>query len=462
MINIKCCLSSHIDVIITAPGDFASIVHDPKYEYVLSFEFKVPNKNDDFLQGMNSILRNEGKGVSQSTQDGFPKQLQWFKNDTITSDLRLKATQFITFAKANSESERVKFIASDKSEDDVDSNKGADLLLYKNGVPSVFEPPSQPGKPLAINVTHESIHLKWNPPQYGVTSIKYYTVLYRPTDASEDWGWKTQKTKQKETSMTINQLASETKYSFKVCAECECGLSGESELTEIKTFPSVEVLLIGKIGSGKSMLGNLLIEDKKFKENSGLSTATDDSQVASCTVNIDDDYFTMHVIDTPGLADVVRENEEIFAKIAQKIPVPIQNGKPIIHTMIYVLSAAHPFTRDDVAILDYFAKAGDKLWSYTMLVITNANDYGQTKYEQEHTFRQLLKSSKCPDAIKNLFDKIENRFVFVDSKNSNPQETQEARLEILKTIQQLSSENDGGYTAEFFFDAKNLGKICKR
>ena len=389
--------------------------------------------------------------------------MQWFKNVIITSDLRLKATQFTTFAKANSENKRVKFIASDKSEDDiVASNKGADIILYQKGVPSVFEPPSQLEKLTAINVTHESIHLKWNPPQYGVTSIKCYTVLYRPTDASEDCGWKTQKTKQKETAITIDQLASETKYSFKVCAECECGLSGESELIEIKTFRSANLLLVGKIGSGKSALGNLLIEEKKFKENSGLSAATDDSQVGSCTVNIDDDNFTMHVIDTPGLADVVRENEEIFAKIAKKIPVPIQNGKPIIHTMIYVLSAAHPFTRDDAAILDYFAKAGDKLWSYTMLVITNANDYGQTKYEQEHTFRQLLKSSRCPDGIKNLFDKIENRFVFVDSKNSNPQETQEARLEILKTIQQLSSENDGGYTAEFFFNAKNLGKICKR
>ena len=451
MINIKCCLSSHVGVIIAAPGDCASIILDLKYEYVLSFDFKVPKKNDDFLQGMNSILRNEGKGVSQSTQDGFPKQLQWFNNDTITSDIRLKATRFTTFAKANSESERVKFIARDKSEDDVDSNKGADLLLYKNGIPSVFEPPSQPGKPLASNVTHESIHLEWNPPQFGVTSIKYYTVLYRPTDASEGVRWKTQKTKQKETSMTINQLASETKYSFKVCAECDCGLSSESELTEIKTHRSVKVLLIGKTGSGKSALGNLLIEDKKFKENSGLITATDNSQVESYTVNINGDYFKMHVIDTPGLADVVQENEEILAEIAKTIRVPIQNGKPIIHTMIYVLSATYCFTRDDVAILDYLAKADDKIWSCTMLVITHANDYGQTKYEQERTFRQLLKSPRCPDALKNLSNKIENRFVFVDSKSSNPQETQEARLEILKTIQQLSSENDGGYIAEFFF-----------
>ena len=456
MIDIKCHLSSHVGVIIAAPGDFASIVLDPKYEYVLSFEFKVGKKNDEFLQGMNSVLRND---VSQSTRDGFPKQLQWFKNVTITSDLRLKATQFITFAKANSENKRVKFIASDKSEDDVvANNKGADIILYQNGIPSVFEPPSQLEKLTATNVTHESIHLKWSPPQYGVTSIKCYTILYRPTDASEDWGWKTQKTKQKETAITIDQLASETKYSFKVCAECECGLSGDSELTEIKTLRSVNVLLIGKIGSGKSTLGNLLIKDKKFKEKSGFSTTTDDSQVGSCIVSVDDDNFTMHIIDTPGLADVVRENKEIFVKIAKTIPVPIQNGKPIIHTMIYVLSAAHPYTRDDAAILDYFAKAADKIWSYAMLVITNANNYGQTKYEQEQTFRQLLKSSKCPDALKNLFDKIENRFVFVESKSSNPQEIQETRLEILKTIQQLSSGNDGGYIAEFLFDAKNLGK----
>ena len=437
------------------PSDFPLAINDMTYDYVLSFEFKVVKRNDSFLQSMLSYLRKQNVSIDTSTQDGSSRQ--WFRSAEIIKDLRVKVELFTTFAKAN-EKKSVKFIVHSNSEvgtdDGIHGNKGADIVLYQNGSPTEFEPPSQPGKPSAI-VTHQSVHLKWSPPQYGVASIKCYTVLYRPTDASEDWEWKTQKTKQEETAITIEQLASETKYSFKVCAECECGLSGDSELTEIKTLRSVKVLLIGKAGSGKSTLGNLLIQEKKFNETCDFSVATGDAEIGDCPVDINNDHFMLNIIDTPGLADTIQIDRDVLAKIAKGIRLLVQDGGPAaIHTIIYVLSASDRFTKSNETIVKYFAKEGSNFWSHAMLVITNASRYGKTKHEQQQSLKKQMRHPNFPRVLSTLFEKIENRIVFVESKSTNDEEIQAARSEILTVIQEMSSQEDGGYVHDVIAKAK--------
>ena len=446
--------------IASTPGDFPSAINDTTYDYVLSFEFKVVKKKDNFLESMLSYLRKHDVSIDHSTQDDSSNK--WFISPEIIQDLRLKLKQFTTFAEANYEKKSVKFIVRNNSEvgsegtdDGIPINKGADIILYQNGSPTEFEPPGQPGKPSAINVTHESIHLRWNPPQYGVTSIKCYTVLYRPTDASEGVRWKAQKTKQEETSMTIKQLASGTNYSFKICAECECGLSGESEHTEIKTHRSVKVLLIGKAGSGKSTLGNLLIKERKFKESCDFSVATGDAEIGDCPVDINNDHFTLHIIDTPGFADATQIDRDVLGKIAKGIRLLIQDGGPAaIHTIIYVLSASNRFTKSDETIMEYFAKESSNFWSHAMLVITNASRYGKTKYNQQQSLKEQRSDPNCPRVLNTLFEKIENRIVFIESKSTNDEEIQAAQLEILTMIQEMSSQEDGGYVHHVITEAK--------
>ena len=104
-----------------------------------------------------------------------------------------------------------------------------------------FEPPSQPReKPVAIDISHEKIHLTWKQPEFGTNSIKHYTVLYRTITSDKEW--REQKTEKAVTSITIHQLAPETKYIFKVRAECDCGFSQESEDSDpIETKPPPHV-----------------------------------------------------------------------------------------------------------------------------------------------------------------------------------------------------------------------------
>lgn len=213
-----------------APGDLDAALSDTTCDHILSFEFKVIKESESasFLKNMFSFLR-IGE-TSSDIQDGSSSK-PWFKTAVIR-DLRIKAKNFSAFAKANFGSKEVKFIATDSSEDDgaTDSSKGAIIVHYEFGVSSgEYDLPTQPTQPLATSVHHDNIQLEWKAPQYGSASVKCYKVSY----SSIPNKWIIQKTKRGDTAITVNQLTPETKYVFKVNAECELGYSEESESSDV-------------------------------------------------------------------------------------------------------------------------------------------------------------------------------------------------------------------------------------
>ena len=80
--------------------------------------------------------------------------------------------------------------------------------------------------------------------------------------------------------------------------------------------------------------------------------------------------FTIHVIDTPGLADINEEDSTQLDEIAKGIRLVVENGTPSIHTMLYVRSAAGRFGREDKVILQYFDEQNVTFWSRVGLIIT--------------------------------------------------------------------------------------------
>ena len=95
---------------------------------------------------------------------------------------------------------------------------------------------SRPAKPTASKVTHNSTHLKWSAPIPGIERVKFYSVLYRRVDISAKW--QTTKTQDSQTEVTVSGLTANAGYCFKVRAECEDGISLNSELSDlIQTSP---------------------------------------------------------------------------------------------------------------------------------------------------------------------------------------------------------------------------------
>ena len=89
--------------------------------------------------------------------------------------------------------------------------------------------PGRPGKPHATNVTHNSLVLSWEKPQYGADSVQSYTITYRARN-DPPGRWITQSVTQTSQSQLehaeLTHLAAETVYHFKVRADNETEVSG--------------------------------------------------------------------------------------------------------------------------------------------------------------------------------------------------------------------------------------------
>ena len=109
--------------------------------------------------------------------------------------------------------------------------------------------PSEPGKPKASKVSHNSVELEWTKPEQGAHNVTSYSVLYRlisdPADTAnchppDQWAEQTCTME----SSTVCNLNAETTYIFKVRVHCEIGVSEESETSNpIKTKPSLALKL---------------------------------------------------------------------------------------------------------------------------------------------------------------------------------------------------------------------------
>ena len=226
------------EIEFVAPHDLDGIIHNfLKYDSVLCFSFPVIGEDDAYLQCLSDYLQTPR--VRQRFDNAVPQQ--WHEDTTIVRDMRSQAKQFTSFFEANKTQPRTKFIVSSCAKME-SSDKGAVTILFNAvGIPEKFFPTSQPGKPIPIKVTNDSIQLAWDSPKHGAESVKSYTISYsKKDDPTEQWAVKT--TDGSENTIMFTPLAPKTKYRFKVHAQCNVGRTLESELSDpIETILDSEV-----------------------------------------------------------------------------------------------------------------------------------------------------------------------------------------------------------------------------
>ena len=89
----------------------------------------------------------------------------------------------------------------------------------------------KPGKPRALNVTHDSIQLEWTKPERDFDSITSYAILYRST-YDPPYQWTMLRHASTEERVVVLQLLENVTYHFQVHPQFEAGIGLESEVSD--------------------------------------------------------------------------------------------------------------------------------------------------------------------------------------------------------------------------------------
>ena len=95
-------------------------------------------------------------------------------------------------------------------------------------------PISQPGKPCASEVTHNSVILQWAKPERGADIVRHYIIFYSSIHGSAGSHHTPDASKKQAPFEVVNiqNLKSDTRYTFKVRAESTAGPSPDSVLSD--------------------------------------------------------------------------------------------------------------------------------------------------------------------------------------------------------------------------------------
>ena len=208
------------------PGDLETIVINDEENYFVCFCFQMFKPSDAKLEEMRTFLHTQQYSGKLKEVDS------WSKDKNVLERMRKQFRKFTAFERANEKQKKVKFIVADISDQEYLGT--TNILLYKNGEKKHFDPPTHPGVISADQnqVSQNSITLEWPKPEHGYESVQHYIVYYGQNNEGDSINnWKTLKTTGNDTFLTVNNLLPGTPYCFKVCAECEAGVSEFSKVS---------------------------------------------------------------------------------------------------------------------------------------------------------------------------------------------------------------------------------------
>ena len=148
---------------------------------------------------------------------------EWFDKSAMQLNLRSKLSQFVNFAKENSNSEKIAFVVKEctgRNENE------PDIVLYNEGEAVSIYPPGQPGTPTVVSKTHYSISLEWTEPERGAAYIQYYKIECIKVSSKSSTFFHT---KDNKGNFCVEQLAQGKQYQFKVQAVTAFGKSTQSD-----------------------------------------------------------------------------------------------------------------------------------------------------------------------------------------------------------------------------------------
>uniref|UniRef100_A0A671UQ16 GTPase IMAP family member 7-like n=1 Tax=Sparus aurata TaxID=8175 RepID=A0A671UQ16_SPAAU len=189
------------------------------------------------------------------------------------------------------------------------------------------------------------------------------------------------------------------------------------------------IVILGKTGAGKSSLANTIFGEELFKISHDPNSETRKCQAKYKSVN----GRSITLVDTPGLFDTDRSEEEIVSCITECAPGP--------HAFLIVLKV-EKFTKHEQEVINTICdNFSEEVFKYATVVFTHGEQLNGQKVE-DFVFKNRL--------ISDLVKKCGGRCYVTDNRYWNTIQTDEYRSnqfqveELLKMIDKMVMKNNGG------------------
>ncbi|XP_062597913.1 GTPase IMAP family member 6-like [Saccostrea cucullata] len=201
----------------------------------------------------------------------------------------------------------------------------------------------------------------------------------------------------------------------------------------------IRMIVVGKMGVGKSSLCNTLLGLNRFEYGDSMSAVTITAQVG-CVDRFKRNIF---VIDTPGFRDLDKTSDQEIIELASHICEHMLRISPGFHCIAMVLNADERFSSEDKEVIEDVKKVfGNNVMDHMILVYNKCN--GQEDIEN------LLKTTN-PEFCK-LLAEVNGR-VFPVYRDSADYEKQACARAFFERVDALCSDMGAIYTNEMLLEA---------
>ena len=207
---------------------------------------------------------------------------------------------------------------------------------------------------------------------------------------------------------------------------------------------SNSLLIVGPCRAGKSAFCNFLLKEKRFTEAIGLLASTEKTDYCRIPGKDGD----MLVVDCPGFCYSKRPPDEIIEELC-KAAILCREGMEAIGIVIDPTSRFNETQKISYEMID---SVGGNFWKHAFIIFNHEKKLEKNFGNANEYIKQITKDVKCPAEFKELLNKVDNRYICVESTKQCGDEVYWSKLRdnLLAMIMQIKENNTGAvYTNSF-------------